>query len=432
THTAYCFDSESFRYLAALKNGTILPNKEDFSRSWEHSRDEAWRLLDYFRSRPPHMVKSTMSLNRTRQLITMLTKPMAEISQLIRTNIALSEDQMQELKDTRLSGDQLRNKLHLQKVQLRSENLQNPRTVCANSSCTDVRNDGNEENKVVTIYKSHCHSICGLTDVQADRLACPQLIHCAAFGGSNFCQKCKHHWQEHLHVLYELIEYTATVKDNEIEKQMKKNADDVTLRQTAIKKLKELILEYEEEQGEIQNAAAQFCMFLKKHSLTPYNDATLEYLDFLIKEERVKVQAAEAKGILAKTNVKRLEALEEDRRKHEELIKVLTSHLNSNDTNWQPLTEEGAEELVQKLYGLKHFGKNLRSVKQAIAAAHESTYREIPFRVNGPGTRGSYSLPLALMSRQPSQSHEIRMAVRQKPQIAFSNKFFGFFKKGNN
>jgi len=76
------------------------------------------------------------------------------------------------------------------------------------------------------------------------------------------------------------------------------------------------------------------------HPYTPYNDATLEYLDFLIKEERVKVQAAEAKGILAKTNVKRLEALEEDRRKHEELIKVLTSHLNSNDTSYD-LTEEG-------------------------------------------------------------------------------------------
>lgn len=424
THTTYCFDSESFRYLAALKNGTILPNKEDFCRSWKHSRDEAWRLLDYFRSRPPHMVKSTISLNRTRQLITMLTKPMAEISQLIRTNIALGEDQMKELEDTRLSGDKLRNKLHLQKVQLKSENLDKPRTVCANSSCTDVRNDGNEENKVVTVYKSRCHKTCSLTDVQADRLACPQLIRCAAFGGSNFCKKCKHHWQEHLHVLYELIEHTTTEKDNEIEKQLKKNADDVTLRQTAIKQLKELILEYKKEQDKIQDATARFCMFLKKHSLTPYNDATLEYLDFLIKDERAKVQAAQAKGILAKTNVKRLEALEEDRRKHEELIKVLTSHMNNFDTEWRPLTEEGVEKLVQKLYSLKHFGKNLRSVKQAIAAAHEATYREIPFRVNGPGTRGGYRLcQRIIVASQPSSKSDsdgipMTMVVRPKSPTA--------------
>lgn len=439
THTAYCFDSESFRYLAALKKGTIMPNKDDFRRSWTHSRDEAWRLLGHFVSHPPHMVKSTLSLNRTRQLITGLTKPMAEISQVIRTNIALSEDQMKDLEDTRLSGDKLRNRLHLRKVQLRSKSLDKPRTVCANSSCTDVRNDGNEENKVVTVYKSHCHSVCHLTDVQADTLACPQLIRCSAFGHSKFCLMCKHHWQEHLHVLYELIEYTATVKDDEIENQLKKHADDVTLRQTAIKQLKELIREYEEEQDKIQEAAAQFCIFLKKHSLTPYNDATLEYLDFLIKEERAKIQAAEAKGFWAGANLKKLEALEEDRRKHEELIKVLTSHLDSNDKNWQPLTEEGAEKLVKKLYGLKHFGENLRSVKQAIAAAHEATYREIPFRVRGPRTRGGHCFP-PLMSRQPgqpSQPHEPRKVIHQKPQIAsdppssVNNKLFGFFKGRN-
>jgi hypothetical protein len=365
---------------------------------------------------------------------------MAEISQVVRTNIALSEDRMKDLEDTQLSGDQLRNKLHLQKVQLMSKSLDNPRTVCANSSCTDVRNDGNEENKVVTIYKSHCHSVCGLTNVQADTLACPQLIRCFAFGGSNFCRECKHHWQEHLHVLYELIEYTATVKDDEIEKQLKKHANDVTLRKTAIKQLKELIREYEEEQGEIQEAAAQFCVFLKKHSLTPYNDATLAYLDFLIKEERAKLQAAESKGLWAGINLKKLEALEEDRRKHEELIKVLTSHLDSNDKNWQPLTEEGAEKLVQKLYGLKHFGENLKSVKQAIAAAHEATYREIPFRVRGPSTRGGHCFP-PLMSRPPcqrSQPHEPRMVIRQKPQMAsdppssVSNMIFSLFKKGRN
>jgi len=32
THTAYCFDSESFRYLAAYKNGTQMDNEEDFRR----------------------------------------------------------------------------------------------------------------------------------------------------------------------------------------------------------------------------------------------------------------------------------------------------------------------------------------------------------------------------------------------------------------
>lgn len=98
-HTTYCFDSESFRYLAAFKNGTILDNEEDFRRSWQHSRNEVLRLVDYFKSKSPHKVQSTISLNGARQLIANLTKPMAEISAVIKANIAMSEDKIQESKN---------------------------------------------------------------------------------------------------------------------------------------------------------------------------------------------------------------------------------------------------------------------------------------------------------------------------------------------
>jgi hypothetical protein len=372
THTTYCFDSESFRFLAAYKNGTTMDNIQDFRRSWEHSRTEALRLLDHFKSQPPHLVRSTISLNSTRELISQLTKPMAEISQLIRTNIALGEDKVKELRDTRLTGDKLRKRLHLPKVQLKSETLDKPRTVCCDASCTEYKDDGNGEDKTVTVYKTHCHSICYLTDVKADQIAHPGLIHCAAFGGSNLCTRCHHHWNQHMHVLYELKEQTATVKDIEIEKQLKAHADDITLRQTAIKGLEERIKEYESEHAQIQKAAAQFGLFLKKYSITPYNDATLAYLDFLIKEEKGKVQAG--------GNRRRLDALEQDRAKHEEIIKVLTDNMQ-HDPNCKPLTDEGVDRLVRQLYNLKHFGKNLKTVKKTISAAHQATYREMPYRV---------------------------------------------------
>ncbi|KAK6948118.1 hypothetical protein Daesc_009882 [Daldinia eschscholtzii] len=96
THTTYCFDSESFRYLAAFKNGITMENEEDFRRSWKHSRMETLRLVDYFKSKTPHKVQSTISLNGARQLIASLTKPMAEISALIKANIAMSEDKIKE------------------------------------------------------------------------------------------------------------------------------------------------------------------------------------------------------------------------------------------------------------------------------------------------------------------------------------------------
>ena len=59
-----------------------MGNKSDFESSWMRSSAEAERLLNYFRTKKPHPIKSTIGLNGTRNLIIELTKPMAEISQL--------------------------------------------------------------------------------------------------------------------------------------------------------------------------------------------------------------------------------------------------------------------------------------------------------------------------------------------------------------
>jgi hypothetical protein len=71
--------------------------------------------------------------------------------------------------------------------------------------------------------------------------------------------------------------------------QMPRYADEITLRQTAIAKLDQTIQEYEEEKDIIRDAAAKFGAFLKKNSITPINDATEAYLNFLIKAEQDKV-----------------------------------------------------------------------------------------------------------------------------------------------
>jgi GTPase SAR1 family protein len=303
-HTTYCFDSESFRYLAAIKNGTHMENEEDFRRSWSHSATEANRLLDHFKQQSPHQVKSTMSLNGARQLIAQLTKPMADISQVIRASIALGEDKVQELSNEKLSGEQLRKRLNFQKRVLKAEQLQYPRTVCTDESCVEYRDDGSGENKVVTVYKTHCHDHCYLTNVKADEIGCAKIINCNAFNGTNNCWKCGHHWRVHLHVTYEIHEHTVTVQDSEIQKQLQDHAEDITLRQTAIKNHEQRIEEYRSEHDTIQKATAQFIIFLKASSITPYNDATITYLEYLIKEEETKVQVGRRGYMRADENEK--------------------------------------------------------------------------------------------------------------------------------
>jgi GTPase SAR1 family protein len=392
--TSYCFDSESFRYLAAYKQGVEMDHKEDFRRSWKHSREEAWRLVDYFQSRVPHSVTSTISLNGTRQLILGLTKPLAAISQLIRKNIALCEDREKALQDIRLTGDALRQKLSCEKVCLREKPLRNPRTVCSAAECIEVRDNG--DGAQITVYKTECHSVCYLTNVLADTAGAPGLIECYAFGGGDHCNRCRHHWRIHLHILYELEEYTTTKTDESIKIQLQANASDTTLRQTALQETQQLIREYNHEHAQVQNAAAQFGIYLKKNSITAYNDATLEYLDMLIKQEQEKIEVG--------GNRIKLDALVEDRSRHEELIAVLTAGMNQpagTKGSYKALDEAGVDAVVRRLYGLKHFGDQLKNVQNVITSAHEATYRERSYRVNHLGKkRGTMHTP----SPSPSPS----------------------------
>lgn len=372
TPTTYCFDSESFRYLAAYKNGVIMPNKVDFDRSWSQSRDETIRLITRFQGIAPHEVKNTISLNGARQLISELTKPLAEISQLINTNIQLVEDQVNALKVTWIKGDELRNLLHVQKVQMQPDQLDMPRTVCGDRECVEVRDDGKGQNNMVIIYKQHCHPVCYLEGIQTDVMAPPNLTSCAAFHGAEKCMRCGHHWQQHLHVLYELHEETVTMVDDGIQQQLASHADDITLKQTAIMKKEELVAEYRQEREVIRDAAAKFCVFLKNNSLVPYNDALIAYLDFLIKEEQAKVQAG--------GNSKRLLSLTEERYKHQEAIEVITRNTDS-DAVRNDFSDGGIDHMVHDLYNLKYFGDNLKKLKQGIATAHQTTYRERPYTV---------------------------------------------------
>ena len=404
TNTTYCFDSESFRYLAASKNGVRMPNKDDFDRSWKHSRDETQRLIHHFKSVPPHMTKSTMSLNGARRNIAELTKPMAEISQMIRKNIALCEDQRAELNGKRLTGDQLRNSLHIQKIQLKSVPLDMPRTVCAHTSCTEVRDDGTGRNEKVTVYKTHCHPTCYLDNVPHEVLAPRELLNCAAFHG-NFCSRCSHNWQEHMHVLYELKENLVTVKDSTIEQQLRDHANDITLRQTAISKLDQTIKEYQEEHDIIRHAAAKFGVFLKKNSITPINDATEAYLKFLIKAEKDKVDVG--------GNDTKLKALEDDLQRHKEAVDILTRSMNSNTTA-DDLTEAGVERTVRTLYNLKHFGRNLQSLQHGISLAHQATNREIPLTVKRNPVNASGRRPRKVEIRNPKPTGDPSNVTRRE------------------
>lgn len=92
-----------------------------------------------------------------------------------------------------------------------------------------------------------------------------------------------------------------------------------------------------------------------------------------------------------------------------------------HDPNCRLLDEQGVNDLVKQLYRLKHFGAELRKVKEGITAAHEATYRERPYRVKG--SRGHSGAFQATKSGGgvPRTTSVVRKALPSMPLRPFAS-----------
>ncbi|KAJ6255890.1 hypothetical protein Dda_9349 [Drechslerella dactyloides] len=275
-HNVYCFDSESFRYLAAHNQGVEMGYEEDFARSWEHSVVECKRLIKHLETLQPHEVRSTINLNETRNMIIRLTQPITHIAQKIQHTIQVNQEHIEELHKRKLTKEELQKRLYVQIESLESVPVDMPRT--------------------------------------------PK---------------------------------TYIMTDESIEQQLGTNATQMDLQQEAIKLKERKIEEFQFEYRQVQDAAVQFGFFLKWHALVPYNDATIEYVDILIEQEKMKIAAG--------GNDQTLKNLQRFRRAHEEKVKVLTQSMATGSSDGV-LNDEEVHQKIQMLYKLPNFGDSLRDI----------------------------------------------------------------------
>lgn len=383
-NSVYCFDSESFRYLAAAKNNVQMENKKEFDSSWDRSSATAHRMIEYFKTKEPHSVSSTTSLNGTRSLIKQLTEPMAYASNLIRTNIDLAADDIKQFQDASLTRDQLRTRLHPEKTLLKLVPLDKPKTVCGEKECVEYKDDGTGTDTLITDYPHPCHPVCHLKRVAPDVKGDPELLNCWAFQGNENCSQCGHSFRLHLHFYFDPEEYTTTVLDHGIEKQLKDHASDLELKQSAIDNRKRLIKEYQQEHETIQMAAAKFGVFMKENSILPYNDATVAYLDMLIEAEQAKVDVGGGQK-----NQDRLKIYQRDKQTHLELVKILEDSMKQKGVK-RAVTQPEVVQTIKQLYSLKHFGDQIEKLQTNLTTINASSNRENPHRVKtrGPARRG--------------------------------------------
>ncbi|CAG8746627.1 15725_t:CDS:1, partial [Funneliformis caledonium] len=202
--TMYCFDNESFRFLAAIKGGITFTEEDEksFAESWKRSVDESFKLFTHLASSKPHKIKDTLSLNHARKIVIVLSKPLAEIGQLIQVNISLIREQQNDIENFSQSIEQLEDRLYIPQIDLEPVQLGYPRTVCTSQGCVEVLTIEENNSLKKVNYKTHCHPRCYLSNVECDVVNNSALKGCTAMK-NEICKICGCKWDKHMHITYE-------------------------------------------------------------------------------------------------------------------------------------------------------------------------------------------------------------------------------------
>ncbi len=299
--TVYCYDSESYRFLAAIKNKSHpvkFPNeeRENFVKSWEMSCKETNRMMEHIKSLTPHPIQNTMNLNFARQLVQKLTRPMAEISMNIQRNKGVLKNEIDDIEQTKATILDLRNRTFVKKIYRETIKLPYPKVVCANSKCKKICDTGYYK-KIE--YTSICHDHCTIKG--HDTVGHLKLLRCDCISfplGTCKRKNCGHSYKDHMHMNYDTREVVVMVEDQIIVKDLESTCSAAEMKQKLIDRKHQLIDELNVELNIIHEATLKFAMFLKSNAITPYNDAMEDYLNHLIHEEKSRVACGGSRKVL--------------------------------------------------------------------------------------------------------------------------------------
>ncbi|GBG93402.1 hypothetical protein CBR_g68530 [Chara braunii] len=411
--TIYCLDNESFRFLAAAKQGVKFSDEQtaDFARSWEISVNECRRLMNYVIGRNPHKVQDTVSVNEARRLILRLARPLGDISRLIQLNKQMMEEKMNEDLSSTNHISELRQQLFVPAVDLEYRKLDHPHTVCAANAHRDIV-------MVAGVakydYKTRCHTPCYLTNVDVETTNNPALRRCAAMGSGGNCNSCGCSWTVHMHVLTETKLIKIEQRDASIQERIKTVEDAKEEHQRNIQQMKERSKKLDEEQKAISKTLARFAVFLKCNAITPYNDSTLGYLNHLIDEE-MNLRAAGAK------NAEILNGLIKMKASYEEEVKILTTAMLDRSAVVDSSVFISAEEIqnnIQQLFALEINGPKIKQAMEELQKAHAEyfAYKETVVRTSsrGPWFLGNSASRRRNHQRTPNKAPAARQSQSQR------------------
>ena len=376
----FCFDNESFRYLAQVEKGVIDHandeiKKQIYAKSWDLTSKETQKLFTKVQNMIPHRIRDTASIHDARRIIMESAIPRAQFTKTIEENYIQIKDTLDELNKTKEHQNDLEKNLWLPGHTAIQKDLGfQPRLVCIECA----------EEKSVTIshkelghYKDYvqvCHDPC---HCKTDELKFG--LHCVTMGGTKkktakkYCQKgkCKgkkHGWEQHVQIQHvvELVPkaiFNHDAKDKIDHAQSKAETLENTrgMYETKIKEL-------EEEREKLRQITEKFGIYLKHNCMSAINDAFEPYMRRLIREEQESI----------KPNQKVIDAMESRLQEFQHEKEVIFKQQDSIDSKDVPKSED-IPEMVQQIFKLPNFGKDIESMYQGLGTLAQNQPRGLVY-----------------------------------------------------
>ncbi|EAL64580.1 hypothetical protein DDB_G0285485 [Dictyostelium discoideum AX4] len=273
----FCFDNESFNYLAVKKYNATAgietnfseDDEFDFGRSWDRSSKEFKRLLEEISKVQPHDVANTICINNARTMISNLAQPMSTCISNINTNIKLMEQQSEKLRNNSIGDESL---LYIPVSVVIAEKLENSLLVCTKNGCS-----------------SNTDNPCNIDVVSPKWYS--SLYWCDNINKMGTCKKCSNTgvlpclWFDH-----QVVTIKETPQLNQLPGTDKKTIGQRTKseifneRELLVTKMGERKIQFQEEYDTIKTAIVDFSVFLWHHSLIKFNRYYEDYINMQIKQ----------------------------------------------------------------------------------------------------------------------------------------------------
>ncbi|CAN9201189.1 unnamed protein product [Alternaria alternata] len=350
--TTFLFDSGVFDFIAKTKaypnrhfNESVLERQRE---KWNKSSEAVYKLVQRVEDLPVHEVQKTLFLNRTRDLLETLPKPLTEFT----TNAKKSQDGVVKFQE-KLSLLDIEDKdlaeklcqLYIPITETEKETFPHPRVVCGHNDCDGV---------------TPCHDKCDLKAPDGVKNVA-KIGDCWAFkkwvvAHYGACHRCTHDASEHMLLSYRMVTKTRPLNHLEInkcqdERSVKDDARE-SLRQEQELAAK-VLAQYREEEQQISAAQVLVGTYLEAFTLASHEDVLVKYLDYEIMRARQGSVSGKAKE------------LEQQLTHYTFEMARLKDSITRRKRG--PLSQEEVDDAITGLKKMKMFGEFLEKSLESLA-----------------------------------------------------------------